>query len=95
MWLGEPNAQQREAALEALTGRIPKQWGPVALRNVDRDRFPVRPGWVRARPETGPHEPSLTLTDSPRDERSRFAETPMAPALRDMVLRPPRPERTL
>jgi hypothetical protein len=38
MWLGEPNAQQREAALEALTGRIPKQWGPVALRNVDHDR---------------------------------------------------------
>jgi hypothetical protein len=38
MWFGEPSAQQRAAALEAFTGRIPKQWGPVALRNVDRDR---------------------------------------------------------
>jgi hypothetical protein len=47
----EPDARKARKALEALTVRAPKTVGAVALINVDRDRLPVRPRWVRARPE--------------------------------------------
>ena len=74
-------------ALESLTARAPKTEGQVALRIVNHDRrsVAVRNG-QRASDHRYPREPPLTLTDSPRQRNTLpDAETPMAPALRDMV----------
>jgi len=73
-------------ALESLTARAPKMEGGWRSESwIDRRSVAVRNG-QRASDHRYPREPPLTLTDSPRQrDRIPDAETPMAPALRDMA----------
>lgn len=63
-----------------------RSWGPVALKTWIATADRVRPGRVRARPMNGS---ARTATHAHRlAAKSGIAETPMAPALRDMALGP-------
>src|SRR5688572_17149441 len=95
MWFVEPVATGATRPSSRSLAAPRRAWGPVALRNVDRDRLPVAARVGRARPMNGSAANRHSRSPTRRERLLNRGNTDGASASGHGLGRPPRPERTV